>query len=65
TPVNGGQCQELCPAEIPKALFMHTQQQKLDTIFSHVSGVNIELMLFAFVNKRGPSRTGSTTPTAT
>ena len=28
--VNCGQCQELCPAEIPNALFMHAQQVELE-----------------------------------
>jgi len=50
--VNCGQCQELCPAEIPNALFMHAQQVELEKMFGHVPGINMELPLMAFVEER-------------
>ena len=50
--VNCGQCQELCPAEIPNALFMHAQQVELEKMFGHVPGVSMELPLMAFVEER-------------
>jgi len=50
--VNCGQCQELCPAEIPNALFMHAQQVELEKMFGHVPGVSLELPLMAFVEEK-------------
>jgi len=50
--VNCGQCQELCPAEIPNALFMHAQQVELEKMFGHVPGVSMELPLMAFVEEK-------------
>jgi len=50
--VNCGQCEELCPAEIPNALFMHAQQVELEKMFGHVPGVNMELPLMAMVEER-------------
>jgi formate dehydrogenase subunit beta len=50
--VNCGQCQELCPAEIPYALFMHAQQVELEKMFGHVPGVSMELPLMAYVEER-------------
>lgn len=61
--VNCGQCQELCPAEIPNALFMHAQQVELEKMFGHVPGVSMELPIHAFVEERAErarlSNTGS------
>ncbi|MEN6611030.1 MAG: Coenzyme F420 hydrogenase/dehydrogenase, beta subunit C-terminal domain [Methanoregulaceae archaeon] len=45
--VNCGQCQELCPSEIPNALFMHAQQVELEKMFGHIPGVSMELPLMA------------------
>ncbi|MGA2698740.1 MAG: 4Fe-4S dicluster domain-containing protein, partial [Methanoregula sp.] len=50
--VNCGQCQELCPAEIPNALFMHAQQVELEKMFGHVPGVSMELPLMAYVEEK-------------
>ena len=50
--VNCGQCEELCPAEIPNALFMHAQQVELEKMFGHVPGVNMELPLLAMVEEK-------------
>ena len=50
--VNCGQCEELCPAEIPNALFMHAQQVELEKMFGHVPGVDMELPLMAFVEEK-------------
>jgi len=50
--VNCGQCQELCPAEIPNALLMHAQQVELEKMFGHVPGVSMELPLMAFVEEK-------------
>jgi len=49
--VNCGQCEELCPAEIPNSLFMHAQQVELEKMFGHVPGVDMELPLMAFVEE--------------
>ncbi len=50
--VNCGQCEELCPAEIPNALFMHSQQVELEKMFGHVPGVSMELPLLAYVEEK-------------
>jgi formate dehydrogenase subunit beta len=50
--VNCGQCQELCPAEIPNALFMHAQQVELEKMFGHVPGVDMKLPVLALVEER-------------
>jgi len=50
--VNCGQCEELCPAEIPNALFMHAQQVELEKMFGHVPGLDMELPLHAFVEEK-------------
>ena len=50
--VNCGQCEELCPSEIPNALFMHAQQVELEKMFGHVPGVDMELPLMAFVEEK-------------
>jgi len=50
--VNCGQCEELCPAEIPNALFMHAQQVELEKMFGHVPGRDMELPLHAFVEEK-------------
>jgi len=50
--VNCGQCQELCPAEIPNALFMHAQQVELEKMFGHVPGVDMSLPLLALVEEK-------------
>jgi len=59
--VNCGQCEEVCPMEIPNALFMHAQQVELEKMFGHVPGVNMELPLMAFVEeKEERARLGNT-----
>jgi formate dehydrogenase subunit beta len=50
--VNCGQCEELCPSEIPNALFMHAQQVELEKMFGHVPGLDMELPLHAFVEEK-------------
>jgi formate dehydrogenase (coenzyme F420) beta subunit len=50
--VNCGQCEENCPAEIPNALFMHSQQVELEKMFGHTPGVSMELPLMAMANER-------------
>ncbi|HOX35568.1 MAG TPA: Coenzyme F420 hydrogenase/dehydrogenase, beta subunit C-terminal domain [Methanoregulaceae archaeon] len=50
--VNCGQCQELCPAEIPNALFMHAQQVELEKMFGHTPGISMELPLLALVEEK-------------
>jgi len=50
--VNCGQCEEVCPAEIPNALFMHAQQVELEKMFGHVPGVDMELPLLALVEEK-------------
>jgi len=50
--INCGQCEELCAAEIPNALFMHSQQVELEKMFGHVPGVNMDLPLLALVEEK-------------
>ena len=50
--VNCGQCEELCAAEIPNALFMHAQQVELEKMFGHTPGLNMELPLLALVEEK-------------
>jgi formate dehydrogenase subunit beta len=50
--VNCGQCEENCPAEIPNALFMHSQQVELEKMFGHTPGVSMELPLMAMADER-------------
>jgi len=49
--VNCGQCQELCPMEIPNALYMHAQQVELQKMFGHVPGENMELPVLGFAEE--------------
>ncbi|HTY14096.1 MAG TPA: Coenzyme F420 hydrogenase/dehydrogenase, beta subunit C-terminal domain [Methanoregulaceae archaeon] len=61
--VNCGQCQELCPMDIPNALFMHAQQVELEKMFGHVPGVSMELPVLGIaeemVERERLSSTGS------
>jgi formate dehydrogenase subunit beta len=50
--VNCGQCEEVCPAEIPNALFMHAQQVELEKMFGHVPGIDMSLPLLALVEEK-------------
>eukprot|EP00831_Metopus_contortus_P019534 TRINITY_DN18489_c0_g3_i1.p1 TRINITY_DN18489_c0_g3~~TRINITY_DN18489_c0_g3_i1.p1 ORF type:complete len:309 (-),score=48.63 TRINITY_DN18489_c0_g3_i1:70-996(-) len=50
--VNCGQCQELCPAEIPNAHFMHAQQVELEKMFGHTPGIDMSLPVLAFAEER-------------
>ena len=49
--VNCGQCQELCPMEIPNALLMHAQQVELEKMFGHKPGVSMELPVLGFAEE--------------
>ncbi|HTY16064.1 MAG TPA: Coenzyme F420 hydrogenase/dehydrogenase, beta subunit C-terminal domain [Methanoregulaceae archaeon] len=50
--VNCGQCQELCPAEIPNTLFMHAQQVELEKMFGHTPGISMELPVLALADEK-------------
>jgi formate dehydrogenase subunit beta len=50
--VNCGQCEEICPMEIPNTLFMHAQQVELEKMFGHTPGVDISLPLLALVEEK-------------
>jgi len=50
--VKRGQCEEVCAAEIPNALFMHSQQVELEKMFGHTPGVSMELPLLAYVEEK-------------
>ena len=50
--VNCGQCQELCPSEIPNALFMHAQQVELEVMFGHTPGISMELPILAYAEEK-------------
>ena len=49
--INCGQCQELCPMDIPNSLFMHAQQVELEKMFGHTPGVDMELPVLAFAEE--------------
>ena len=49
--INCGQCQELCPMDIPNALFMHAQQVELEKMFGHKPGYTMELPVLAFAEE--------------
>lgn len=49
--INCGQCQELCPMEIPNALYMHAQQVELEKMFGHVPGKDMELPVLGFAEE--------------
>ncbi|MDO5843606.1 MAG: Coenzyme F420 hydrogenase/dehydrogenase, beta subunit C-terminal domain [Methanocorpusculum sp.] len=49
--INCGQCQELCPVDIPNALFMHAQQVELEKMFGHKPGYSMELPVLAFAEE--------------
>ncbi len=50
--INCGQCEELCPMEIPNAKFMHLQQIEMQKLFGHVPGVDMSLPVNAFVEEK-------------
>jgi Coenzyme F420-reducing hydrogenase, beta subunit len=50
--VNCGQCEDVCPMEIPNTLFMHAQQVELEKMFGHVPGLDMELPLHAYVEEK-------------
>ena len=49
--INCGQCQELCPMDIPNSVFMHAQQVELEKMFGHTPGVDMELPVLAFAEE--------------
>jgi formate dehydrogenase subunit beta len=49
--INCGQCQELCPMDIPNSLFMHAQQVELEKMFGHKPGMDMELPVLAFAEE--------------
>lgn len=49
--INCGQCQELCPMDIPNSLFMHSQQVELEKMFGHTPGMDMELPVLAFAEE--------------
>ncbi|MEN6341984.1 MAG: Coenzyme F420 hydrogenase/dehydrogenase, beta subunit C-terminal domain, partial [Methanospirillum sp.] len=59
--VNCGQCEELCPAEIPNALFMHAQQCELEKLFGHKPGVDMSLPVLALVEDKTERKRRSNT----
>ena len=50
--INCGQCQELCPMDIPNALFMHAQQVEMEKMFGHTPGINMELPVLGFAEEK-------------
>lgn len=49
--INCGQCQELCPMDIPNSLYMHAQQVELEKMFGHKPGYDMELPVLAFAEE--------------
>jgi formate dehydrogenase subunit beta len=50
--VNCGQCEEVCPMEIPNTLFMHAQQVELEKMFGHTPGISMDLPILALVEEK-------------
>ena len=63
--VNCGQCEEVCPAEIPNALFMHAQQVQNSRRCSATSPVSAWNSRSWHMSRRKTSADGSTIPAAT
>ncbi len=49
--INCGQCSDVCPQNIPNALFMHAQQVELEKMFGHKPGMDMELPVLAFAEE--------------
>lgn len=49
--VNCGQCQELCPMDIPNALVMHSLQVEMQKLFGYVPGYDMQLPVLAYVEE--------------
>jgi formate dehydrogenase subunit beta len=59
--VNCGQCEEICPMEIPNSLFMHAQQVELEDLFGYKPGADMSLPLLALVDEKSErTRLGKT-----
>ncbi|ACL15582.1 Coenzyme F420 hydrogenase/dehydrogenase, beta subunit C-terminal domain [Methanosphaerula palustris] len=59
--VNCGQCEEICPMEIPNSLFMHAQQVELEDLFGYKPGADMSLPLLALVDEKSErARLGKT-----
>jgi formate dehydrogenase subunit beta len=41
--VNCGQCEELCPMDIPNALFMHAMAVELQEAYGYEAGVDLSI----------------------
>jgi len=50
--INCGQCEEVCAAEIPNALIMHSQQVELEKMFGHTPGQDMELPILAYAEEK-------------
>jgi formate dehydrogenase subunit beta len=50
--INCGQCEEVCAAEIPNALIMHSQQVELEKMFGHTPSIDMSLPLLALVEEK-------------
>jgi formate dehydrogenase subunit beta len=50
--VNCGQCEEVCPMDIPNSLFMHALQVELEKVFGHVPGLDMSLPVLALVEEK-------------
>ena len=49
--INCGQCQELCPMDIPNALFMHAQQVELEKMFGHKPGYDMTMPVLSYAEE--------------
>ncbi|MBN1432560.1 MAG: Coenzyme F420 hydrogenase/dehydrogenase, beta subunit C-terminal domain [Methanomicrobiaceae archaeon] len=49
--INCGQCQELCPMDIPNSLYMHAVQIEMEDMFGYEPGVNLDLPVIALAEE--------------
>ncbi|KKG13275.1 formate dehydrogenase [Methanosarcina sp. 2.H.T.1A.6] len=60
--INCGQCEELCPMDIPNALFMHSFAVELQELYGYRAGEDLSLPtvapLEAFFHEKGQNKSG-------
>ena len=54
--INCGQCEELCPMDIPNALFMHAIQSDLEALYGYHAGEDMSRPVMAVMEEPGTGR---------